>query len=354
MPVFANTSFIHRAFLVSLSLALTGLIYFNSLKNGFVFDDEYYIVNNYLIKVLDSQGLWNMFSSFYRSDYLPVTFLSLSIDYWLYGLNPAGYHFSNTLLHFINALLVYQLVLRTTKSGTGAFWASLIFLVHPVQVESVAWIAERKNLLSFFFFSFSFLTYLNGGTRPFSLLLFLLACLAKSSVVILPQSFISTGTAKRWFPKITISNFCLMIGRLIANKTFGRGLRLFIAVVLLTTGLGKALDIPGFVEVLITYQALADWMLYPVALGTTATELITSFWLFSGRLVFWAALASLGLHVVFTLWTAVTFLRGLDIPNCGCFGVFFARPLDGWTIVEDLVMVAFSGLLIVSSRMDKK
>ena len=145
-----------------------------------------------------------------------------------------------------------------------------------------------------------------------------------------------------------------MIGRLIANKTFGRGLRLFIAVVLLTTGLGKALDIPGFVEVLITYQALADWMLYPVALGMTATELIISFWLFSGRLVFWAALASLGLHVVFTLWTAVTFLRGLGIPNCGCFGVFFARPLDGWTIVEDLVMVAFSGLLIVSSRMDKK
>ena len=145
-----------------------------------------------------------------------------------------------------------------------------------------------------------------------------------------------------------------MIGRLIANKTFGRSLRLFIAVVLLTTGLGKALDIPGFVEVLITYQALADWMLYPVALGMTATELIISFWLFSGRLVFWAALASLGLHVVFTLWTAVTFMRGLDIPNCGCFGVFFARPLDGWTIAEDLVMVAFSGLLIVSSRIDKK
>ena len=117
-----------------------------------------------------------------------------------------------------------------------------------------------------------------------------------------------------------------MIGRLIANKTFGRSLRLFIAVVLLTTGLGKALDIPGFVEVLITYQALADWMLYLVALGMTTTELIISFWLFSGRLVFWAALASLGLHVVFTLWTAVTFLRGLDIPNCGCFGVFFARP----------------------------
>ena len=154
LPIFANTSFIHRAFLASLFLALTGLIYFNSLKNGFVFDDQHYIVKNYLIKVLDSQGLWNMVSSFYVWDYLPLTLLSLSLDYWLYGLNPAGYHFSNTLLHFINSLLVYQLVLRTTKSGVGAFWASLIFLVHPVQVESVAWISERKNLLSFFFFSF--------------------------------------------------------------------------------------------------------------------------------------------------------------------------------------------------------
>ena len=186
LPIFTNTSYVRRAFLVSLFLALTGLIYFNSLKNGFVFDDQHYIVKNHLIKVLDSQGLWNMFSSFYMWDYLPLTLLSLSFDYWLYGLNPAGYHFSNTLLHFINSLLVYQLVLQITRSGRVALWASLIFLVHPLQVESVAWISERKNLLSFFFFSFSFLTYLRGGTRFLSLFLFFLACLAKTSVVILP------------------------------------------------------------------------------------------------------------------------------------------------------------------------
>ena len=170
LPIFANTSFIHRAFLASLFLALTGLIYFNSLKNGFVFDDQHYIVKNYLIKVLDSQGLWNMVSSFYVWDYLPLTLLSLSLDYWLYGLNPAGYHFSNTLLHFINSLLVYQLVLRTTKSGVGAFWASLIFLVHPVQVESVAWIPERKNLLSFFFFVSNLST--RGNASPFPAFIF--------------------------------------------------------------------------------------------------------------------------------------------------------------------------------------
>ncbi len=186
MSILTNTSFTRRAFLVSLYLVLTGLIYFNSLKNGFVFDDQHYIVKNHFIKALDSQGLWDMFSSFHVWDYIPVTYLSLSIDYWLYGLNPAGYHFSNTLLHFLNTLLVYQLVLRITNSGMASVWASLIFLAHPVQVESVAWIAERKNLLSFFFFSLSFLTYMRGGTRTFSLFLFLLACLAKPSVVILP------------------------------------------------------------------------------------------------------------------------------------------------------------------------
>lgn len=142
-----------------------------------------------------------------------------------------------------------------------------------------------------------------------------------------------------------------MTGRSTNNKI--RFLRIFIATILLITGAGKALDISGFVEVMITYQAFANWMLYPVALGMIATELSLSFWLFSGRIIFGAAFVSLGLHIVFTLWATVAILRGLDIPNCGCFGVFFARPLDGWTILEDLVMVALSGLLLVFARMNK-
>jgi protein O-mannosyl-transferase len=178
--------FARRIFLATLYLALAGLIYFNSLSNGFVFDDRHYISQNYLIKALDGQALWELFSSFYVWDYIPVTLFSLSVDYWAYGLNPTGYHFSNTLFHFINSILVYQLVLRITQSGQRAFWASLIFLVHPLQVESVAWISERKNLLSFLFFALSFLSYLRGRSRVLSVLLFLLACLAKISVVVLP------------------------------------------------------------------------------------------------------------------------------------------------------------------------
>ena len=181
-----TTNFVRQPFLIGLYLVLTGLIYFNSLRNGFVFDDQHYVVNNYLIKALDGSALWGMFTSFYAWDYLPLTFLSLSVDYWLYGLNPLGYHLSNTLLHFINSLLAYQLVLKITKSSKGALWVSLLFLVHPIQVESVAWVSERKNLLSFLFFALSFIFYLRGGRRYLSLLFFLLAGLAKTSVVILP------------------------------------------------------------------------------------------------------------------------------------------------------------------------
>jgi protein O-mannosyl-transferase len=186
LPISTTAIFGRRSLRVILFVVLVGLIYFNSLNNGFLFDDPHYIVQNYLIKALDSQALWELFSSFYVGDYIPLTLFSLAIDYWLYGLNPIGYHFSNTLLHLINSLLVYQLFLKITRSERGAFWISLIFLVHPVQVESVAWISERKNLLSFSFLALSFLSYLRGGTRPLSLLLFFLACLAKTSVVILP------------------------------------------------------------------------------------------------------------------------------------------------------------------------
>lgn len=140
-----------------------------------------------------------------------------------------------------------------------------------------------------------------------------------------------------------------MTGVSTKNKIWANGIRYFITTVLLATGVGKALDIPGFVAVLVTYQAIPGWGLYPVALGMTGIELALSVWLFSGRWLSGAALGSLALHGVFTLWTGVTLLRQIDVPNCGCFGVFLARPLDIWTMVEDLVMVALSAGLYFSA-----
>jgi hypothetical protein len=118
-----------------------------------------------------------------------------------------------------------------------------------------------------------------------------------------------------------------------------RILRGLVGLVLLTTALGKSLDLMGFAQVVGTYQVFPEVLWLPVALAMTVTEWVLAFWLFSGRRPVRASLAAAGLHLVFTGWAAMTVLRGIEVPNCGCFGVFLARPLTWGTVVEDAVML---------------
>ncbi len=141
-------------------------------------------------------------------------------------------------------------------------------------------------------------------------------------------------------------NSFLMTGLSTTNNIAIRVLRYGIAVILLLSGFGKLLDVPGFVQVLITYQAIPEWGLYPVAAILVLVELRIAEWLFREKTLIAGAFGSLMLHILFTLWTVVTLLRGIPVPNCGCFGVFLARPLTGWTVVEDLVLVAASFYLL--------
>lgn len=127
-------------------------------------------------------------------------------------------------------------------------------------------------------------------------------------------------------------------------------LRAFIGAVLLATGVGKALDVPGFVGVIGTYDLLPALLHWPVAIGMVVTELLLGALLLSGRRLAEAALASTALHAAFTGWASVALLRGLHIENCGCFGVFLARPLTWGTVGEDLFMVAASAALLFSQR----
>ncbi len=124
-------------------------------------------------------------------------------------------------------------------------------------------------------------------------------------------------------------------------------LRFAIAAVLLATSVGKLLDLPGFTRVLETHRAFPPWALTPVAVAVPLTELALGLWLISGRRLAAAAVASGSLHLLYGAWAAAHVLRGLDIPNCGCFGVFLARPLTWRTVVEDLVLVALSALLAI-------
>lgn len=169
-----------------LYLGGTFLIYSGSLGNEFLYDDSLYVVNNHLIKNFDIQGIAEIFTSFYLWDYLPITIFSFSLDYWIHGLNPWGYHLTNSLLHFSNTVLLHLVVFRITGSKVLAVATGLLFLLHPVHVESVVWISERKNVLSFFFMFCSFYCYLLNNQRILVILFFLLACLSKSSVVIFP------------------------------------------------------------------------------------------------------------------------------------------------------------------------
>jgi hypothetical protein len=127
-------------------------------------------------------------------------------------------------------------------------------------------------------------------------------------------------------------------------------LRLFLGLVLLATAAGKLLDVPGFAEVLRTYQAFPDAALRPLALAVPLVELALAVWLFSGRRLAAAAALAAVLHGIYAIWAAATLLRGLRVPNCGCFGVFFARPLGWRTVAEDGVLLGLSVWLLVLAR----
>ncbi|MDA8427864.1 MAG: glycosyltransferase family 39 protein [Geobacteraceae bacterium] len=116
------------------------------------------------------------------------------IDYQLWGLDPAGYHFVNILLHALNGILVYRLLLQLELSEMPSLLGAIVFVLHPVQVESVAWVSERKNVLSALFFLLALLRYIayrrasSGHVKNYALSLVFLTCalLSKSAAVVFP------------------------------------------------------------------------------------------------------------------------------------------------------------------------
>jgi len=140
-----------------LLVLLTCLAYLPAFHAGFLWDDDRYVTNNPLLTASD--GWWRIwFSLDSPSQYFPLTYSVLRLEHAFWGWEPAGYHWLNILLHAANALLVWRLLQRL--SVPGAWLAAAIFAVHPVQVESVAWISELKNVLSLFFVLLALLAWL--------------------------------------------------------------------------------------------------------------------------------------------------------------------------------------------------
>jgi protein O-mannosyl-transferase len=165
----------------------TLLIYLKSV--GFEFtnwDDGIYVVNNPIIKNLSPSGLVKMFSSFYGGNFHPLTALSNAIDYQLLGLNPMAYHLGNVLFHILNSLLVFACISLLWPNVWVAFGTALFFAVHPMHVESIAWVSERKDVLYTFFLLLSLYYYLKNKNSVTVLILFLASCLSKPSAIIFP------------------------------------------------------------------------------------------------------------------------------------------------------------------------
>ena len=128
-------------------------------------------------------------------------------------------------------------------------------------------------------------------------------------------------------------------------------LRLAIGIVLIATAAGKFLDLTGFAHILGEYRAFPEKLLPPLAVAVPSLELLLGVWLFTGRNLRAAALASAALHFGYAAWSAISVQRGLRLSNCGCFGIFLARPLGWSTVVEDLAMVTASlGLFALAKR----
>jgi cytochrome c-type biogenesis protein CcmH/NrfG len=172
----------------------TAVVYSPVRRADFVnYDDENYVTQNAHVQA----GLsWNTFTWAWRStewdNWQPLTWLSHALDCQLYGLNPVGQHFTNVLLHILNVLLLFLLLNRATAAPGRSLLVAALFAVHPLNVESVAWVAERKNVLSTLLFLLALGAYGRYATKPDLRrywpvpALFMLGLAAKPMVITLP------------------------------------------------------------------------------------------------------------------------------------------------------------------------
>ena len=178
--------------LIAILVIIGFAVYGNSLGNSFVWDDELLVTGNLSIRsILNIPVFFNtglapeVGGNFFR----PLQAISYTIDYASWGLNPFGYHLTSILIHIANSLMVFFLLSALIKYRSVPFLTAMLFLVHPVQTESVAYIAGRADLLAAFFVLISVLFSLDGKNKYrlfLSVLFFLLALSAKEAAIILP------------------------------------------------------------------------------------------------------------------------------------------------------------------------
>ncbi|CAD77584.1 MAG TPA: tetratricopeptide repeat protein [Rhodopirellula baltica] len=199
-----STNSLVTAMLAAALFALTMIAYLPAIQGGFIWDDDDYVTENPTLHTINGLiAIWTDPSA--TPQYYPIVHSSFWIENHLWGLNPMGYHLVNVIVHCISALLLWRVLSRF--SVPGAYVAALLFAVHPMHVESVAWITERKNVLSGLFTLLTILCWLRywDFTQPeiadesaprnrrwyaLALLCFIAALLSKTVASTLPAALI--------------------------------------------------------------------------------------------------------------------------------------------------------------------
>jgi protein O-mannosyl-transferase len=285
------------------------LAYLPSINGGFIFDDDKLLTNN--VHIRSSDGLYKFWCTTEELDYWPVTYTTLWIEWRLWGMSPTGYHVTNLVLHIIESLLIW-LILRKL-SIPGAFLAAMLFAVHPVNVESVAWISQRKNMMAMLFFLLSIWWYLESeGITPgtssgakhllstihyplttslsfscwycLSLAAFALAMLSKGSVAVLPVLLLGIvwwlRPLTRW-DLLKIAAFFLVSGVLtVVNLWFQ------------THGAETVMRTAGFTERLLGAGGVVWFYLYKSLLPVELAFVYPQWQIDAGIFVWWLPLSA--------------------------------------------------------------
>ncbi len=140
------------------------LVYLPCIGGGYLLDDTQLLTGNLLVRIPD--GLYHFWCTNEPIDFWPATNTTFWLEWRLWGMNLGGYHVTNLILHVVESLMIWVVLRRL--SVPGAFWAALIFALHPVNVEAVAWISQRKNMTAMLFFLLTILWWLKAETSAAS------------------------------------------------------------------------------------------------------------------------------------------------------------------------------------------
>jgi Tfp pilus assembly protein PilF len=334
---------------VCLLLALvTVAIYVQTVTHGYVaYDDDQYVYENHWVKAgLTASNLAWAFTTFFYANWHPLTWISYMLDFNLWGSNPGAQHLVNVAFHLASTLLLFVALARMTRRPWRAALVAAIFTMHPLRVESVAWISERKDVLSTFFEMLTLLLYLRYAAKPdirrylAVALAFALSLLAKPMAVTFPLVLLlldywplgrlawppAPATARRLVvekvPLLALSAAASVL-TFLAQRSFG-------AVVSLTR-LPLAARAGNAAVAYIAYIGKAFWptdlaVLYPGRSSDSGSVILTATLLVAVTVMAWRSIEKRPYFAVGWLW-----YLGMLVPVIGLVQVGIQAMADRYT-----------------------